>query len=55
MDQLGHPEHALVVVDPLLHVAELDVADHVVDPDQQPVGAAVGGAPRHEPGRNAPW
>ena len=31
MDHLGHPEHALVVLDPLVHAAELDVADDVVD------------------------
>jgi hypothetical protein len=35
VDHLGHPEDALVVVDPLLHVAELDVADHVVDAHEQ--------------------
>ena len=31
VDHLGHPEHVLVVGDPLLHVPELDVADDVVD------------------------
>ena len=44
VDQLGHPEHALVVVDPFLHVPQLDVADHVVDADQQSVGTVVGDA-----------
>ena len=50
MDQLGHPEDALVVVDPLLHVPELDVADDVVDPDEQPVSLAWSLAAWLEPG-----
>ena len=35
VDQLGHAEDALVVAHPLLHVAELDVPDHVVDAREQ--------------------
>ena len=31
VDHLGHPEDALVVLDPVVHAAELDVADDVVD------------------------
>ena len=34
-DHLGEAEDALVVADPLLHAAELDVADHVVDAGEQ--------------------
>src|SRR5918996_3099235 len=43
MDHLRHPEDALVVVDPLLHVAELDVADDVVDRHQQQLAGIVRG------------
>ena len=34
VDHLGHPEDVLVELDPLVHVAELDVADDVVDREQ---------------------
>ena len=34
VDHLHHPEDPLVEVDPFLHVAELDVADDVVDREQ---------------------
>jgi hypothetical protein len=31
VDHLRHPEHPLVELDPVLHAAELDVADDVID------------------------
>jgi len=34
VDHLGHPEDLLVKSDPLVHVAELDVADDVIDREQ---------------------
>ena len=34
MDHLGHPEDALVELDPVLHAAELDVADDVIEREQ---------------------
>ena len=34
VDHLGHPEDALVELDPLVHLAELDVADDVVEREQ---------------------
>src|SRR5918994_2566195 len=42
VDDVRHPEDALVELDPLVHLAELDVADDVVDRDQ--ADAAAGAA-----------
>ena len=39
VQHLAHPEDVLVVLDPLVHVAELDVADDVVDRQQPGVAA----------------
>jgi hypothetical protein len=39
VDHLAHAEDVLVVLHPLVHVAELDVADDVVDPEQAGVAA----------------
>ena len=39
VEHLPHPEDVLVVLDPLVHVAELDVADDVVDREQAGVAA----------------
>ena len=36
VDHLAHPEDVLVVAHPLVHPAELDVADDVVDAEQHP-------------------
>src|SRR5262249_37660817 len=36
-----HPERALVELDPVLHAAELDVADDVVDVDEADAAGAV--------------
>ena len=44
VDHLGHPEHALVEPDPLVHAAELDVADDVVD-RLEPDARAGAGSP----------
>ena len=46
VDHLGHPEDVLVVLDPRLHRAELDVADDVVDGQQHAavLGAVLDGA-----------
>ncbi len=52
MDHLDHPEDALVEVDPLLHVAELDVADDVVDRQQHVVASGdAGSATAWKPGQ----
>jgi hypothetical protein len=55
VDHLGHPEDVLVVLDPLLHRAELDVADDVVDRDEHAAGGdTVGVGDRLVAGRNSP-
>ena len=41
VQHLRHPEHVLVELDPRVHVAELDVADDVVEREQPGVGRAV--------------
>ena len=41
VDDVGHPEHALVELDPAVHLTELDVADDVVDRDQAGAAAAM--------------
>jgi hypothetical protein len=54
VDQLGEAEDVAVVVDELVHVAELDVADAVVDLERlQPCAAATGFFTSPEPARNA--
>src|SRR5689334_7463785 len=57
-DELGHVREAhdpVVELDPLVHGAQLDVADHVVDRLEQPRRGArppdVRRRPRHEPGQ----
>ena len=41
VDDVRHPEDALVELDPLVHLPELDVADDVVDRDQADAAAGV--------------
>ena len=50
VDHLGHAEDVLVEADPLLHAAELDVADDVVDREQQVLVRRVGAGDRLEAG-----
>ena len=55
VDHLDHPEDPLVEVDPLLHVAELDVADDVVDREEHVlVGRPASRRTASKPGQNAP-
>ena len=41
MEDVRHPEHALVELDPVVHPAELDVADDVVDVQEADAAAGV--------------
>jgi hypothetical protein len=41
MDDVRHPEHPLVELDPMVHLPELDVADDVVDRDQAHAAAVA--------------
>ena len=52
VDHLGHAEDALVVADPLLHVAELDVARPRGRCPQQTAGRRARSSRASKPGRN---
>ena len=41
MEDVRHPEHGLVELDPVVHLPELDVADEMIEPQEADAGVAV--------------